>query len=172
MITEARSPVVMDVTTKWAVDAALFLAVSAGFLLWGVIARSATANILTFAIMATVALLLDRLRPFLPDAAGLRDRHDRPPADAVRRTWVRYAGEAAAVMVAAFVIEALVIVVLLGVQQGFVAGWMTAFFVSRLRGLATARDIERASGVRLSVLLQRSVWRKRAPAFYSAPRPA
>jgi hypothetical protein len=165
-----RPTVVIDVAVKWTVDAALFFTMSAAFLLWGVIARSATTNILTFAIMATVALLLDRLRPFLPDAARLGAGHDRPPGDAVRRATLRYVGAAAVVMTVAFVIEALIIVVALNVQPGFVAGWMTAFFVARLRGLAAAREIERTSGVRLSVRLQRSMWRSRAPAFYATPR--
>ena len=127
MVTTERPTVVIGVATKWAVDAALFFVMSAGFLLWGLIARSASVNILTFAIMATLALLFDRLRPLLPGAAALGGGHDRPPDHAVRRTWPRYTLEATGVMAAASVVEALIIVVALSAQPGFVGGWMVAY---------------------------------------------
>jgi hypothetical protein len=170
MVTTERPTVVIGVAAKWAVDAALFFVMSAGFLVWGLIARSASVNILTFAIMATLALLFDRLRPLLPGAAALGAGHDRPPDHAVRRTWPRYTLEATGVMAVASVVEALIIVVALSAQPGFVGGWMVAYCVSRLRALTAARAIERTSGIRLSMRLQRSVWRTRAPAFYATPR--
>jgi hypothetical protein len=171
MVTKARPTVVIDVAAKWAVDAAFFLAMAVGFLLWGVIARSPTANILTFAIMATLAMLLDRMRPFLSDAAALAQAHEPPPADAVRRTWARYAAETVAAMGVLACIQ-VALVAALGIQPGFFAGWLTAYGVSRLRALATALELERTKGARLSARFQRSVWRARAPEYYATPRPA
>jgi hypothetical protein len=170
MVTTERPTVVIDVAARWAVDAVLFLAMSVGFMAWGVIARSSAANILTFAVMATVAMLLDRMSPLLPDAAALAQAHERPPDDAVRRTWRRYAVGAAAAMAALFAFLAVFAVI--RVEPGFFAGWMAAFFVSRLRGLVAAREVERASGVRLSVAVRRSVWRRRTQEFYATPRTA
>jgi hypothetical protein len=169
MVTGTRPTVVIDVVMKWAVDAALLLAIAAGFLLWGVVARSATANILTFAIMATLAMLLDGLRPFLSDAAALAQAHEPPPDDAVRRTWTRYAAEAVGAMGVLACIQ-VALVVDLSIQPGFFAGWMTAYGVSRLRALATARELERTKHARLSARFQRSLWHARAPEYYATPR--
>lgn len=168
MVTTERPTVVIDLTTKLTVEAALFCAMSAGFLLWGLIARSASANILTFAIMATVAILVDRIIPFLPGPPTLGQAHDAAPKGAVCRTWERYAAEGAGIMVALGVLYVALVVYL--AQPGFVAGWMTAYCVSRLRALATVREIERASGVRLSVRVQRTFWGKRTPTYYATPR--
>ncbi|HET7343549.1 MAG TPA: hypothetical protein VFL90_18945 [Methylomirabilota bacterium] len=168
MATTERPTVVIDVVAKWAVDATLYFAMAAGFLLWGVIARSATVNILTFAIMATVAMLVDRLLPMLPDTPALTDPHEAAPDGAVRRTWQRYAVGAAGVMAILCAVYAVLVVYF--VPPGFMAGWLTALCVARLRGLATAREIERASHVRLSARLQLSIWRRRTPAYYATPR--
>lgn len=168
MVTTERPIVVIDVAAKWAVDATLYLAMAAGFLVWGVIVRSATQNILTFAIMATVAMLVDRLIPLLPDTPTLPEAHETAPDGAVRRTWRRYAVTATGLMVALCAVYAVLAVYF--VQPGFLAGWLAAYAVARLRSLATAREIERASHVRLSMRLQLSVWRRRAPAYYATPR--
>jgi hypothetical protein len=169
MVTRDRPIVLMNVTAMWAVDAALFAAIALGFLLWGAIERRAVATILTWAVMAILMMLLDRLAPLLPGTAVLAQAHERPPEDAVRRPVVRYVAEVSTVM-AVGVVAIAAVTVYLGAQPAIAAGLMTAYCVSRLRGLATARDIERTSAVRLSVRLQRSVWRKRAPAFYATPR--
>jgi len=166
MITTERPIVVIDVVAKWAVDAALFLAGAAGFLLWGVIVRSPVRNILSFAIMATVAILVDRPLPLLPDTPTLPEADEVTPDGAVRRTWRRYAVTATGWTVALCAVYAVLTVYF--VQPGFLAGWLAAYAVTRLRSLATAREIERASHVRLSMRLQRSVWRKRAPAYYAS----
>jgi hypothetical protein len=168
MITTERPIVVIDVVAKWAVDAALYLAMATGFLLWGVIVRSPVRNILTFAIIATVAMLVDRLMPLLPDTPTLREAHDVAPDDVVRRTWQRYAVTATGMMMALCAVYAVLTVYF--IQPGFLAGWLAAYAVTRLRSLVDAREIERASHVRLSMRLQRSVWRKRAPAYYATPR--
>jgi hypothetical protein len=168
MITTERPIVVIDVVAKWAVDAALYLAMAAGFLLWGVIVRSPVRNILTFAIMATVAILVDRLLPLLPDTLTLAEAHDVAPDGAVRRTWQRYAVTATGLTVALCAVYAVLIVYV--VQPGFFAGWLAAYAVTRLRSIVTAREIERASHVRLSMRLQRSVWRTREAAYYATPR--
>ncbi len=170
MVTTERPIVLIDVTAKWAVDAAAFLMLSAGFLCWGVIERSASANILTFAIMVVVAMLFDRLTPLLPDATGLDAAHELPPGDAARRTWERYAAGSGAPMLLGFGAVQAAFVVALGVQPGFFAGFTAAYFVSRLRGLGRARERERAAGVRLSIRLQRAAWRRRPPAVYATPR--
>jgi hypothetical protein len=162
-----RPTVLMDVTAKWAVDAAFFLALAAAFLLWGVIDRSAARNLLSWAFMAIVAMLIDRMSPILPDTKPLADEHDRPPAEAVRRTVPRYAAGATGVIAALVLLQAAIVVVL--APPGFFAGWMTAYGVSRLRSLAAAREIERTSGVRLSVSLPPGLWRRRPPVFYATP---
>ncbi len=72
---------------------------------------------------------------------------------------MRYAAEVSTLM-AGGVVAIAAVTVYLGAQPAIAAGLMTAYCVSRLRALATARDIERTSGIRLSVRLQRSVWRK------------
>lgn len=170
MATSERPIVVMDITAAWAVDAAFFFTIGAGFLAWGLIARSATKTILSFAIMATVAMLVDRVTPLLPKASALTlaQAHDRPPDGAVQRTWKRYTAEAAVRGVALTILY--VVLVVYVAPPGFLAGWMTAYGVSRLRGVATVREIERTSGVRLSYRVQRSIWRARTPAYYATPR--
>ncbi len=170
MVTTGRPTMVIDVAARWAVDAVLFLAMSVAFLAWGVIARSSAPNILTFAVMATVALLLDRMSPLLPDTVALAHVHEPPPDDAVRRTWTRYAAGATVAMAALFAFLAIFAVI--RVEPGFFAGWMAAFFVSRLRGLVEAREVERKSGVRLSIAVRRSLWRRRTPELYATPRTA
>ena len=120
--------------------------------------------------MATLALLFDRLPPLLPGTAALARGHDRPPDHAVRRTAARYTPEATGVMAVCVVVVEALISSSLSAQPGFVGGLMIAYCISRLRGLTTARAIERTSGIRLSVRLQRSVLRTRAPAFYATPR--
>ena len=167
MATTERPVVVMNLAAAWAVDAAFFFTIGAGFLLWGVIARSATRNILAFAIMATVAMLAERMTPFTPNAAALAQAHERPPDGAVQRTWRRYAADAAVAMMALSALY--VVLVLYLAPPGFVAGWMTAYCVSRLRALASVREIERASRVRLSFHVQRSLWRRRTPMYYATP---
>jgi hypothetical protein len=170
MVTNERPIVLVDVTAKWAVDAAFFLATSAGFLLWGVVDRSPARNILSWAIMATVAMLFDRVRPLLHAPVSLAKARERPPDDAVRRTPLRYAAWAAGAMAALVVVQAAFVVYL--APPGFFAGWATAYCVSSLRALAAARAIERESGVRLSMSLHRAAWRSRPPAYYATPQPA
>jgi hypothetical protein len=170
MVTTQRP--LIDVGDKWAVDAALFLAMAAGFLLWGVIDRNPAENILSWAIMATIAMLFDRLSPILPDATPLAEARERPPHDAVRRSVVQYAaGTAAAMVVLVAALQA--VFVIFFVPPGFFAGWATAYAVSRLRGLVRVRQIERATGVRLSTTLEPIGWRRRMPGmpvYYATPR--
>lgn len=170
MVTTERPIVLIDLAAKWTVDAAAFLILSAGFLGWGVIERSPSANILTFAIMAVVALLFDRITPLLPDATGLGAAHERPPVDATQRTWKRYATGIGAGMLLTLCAVQAVFVVALGVQPGFFAGFAAAYCVSRLRALGTVRELERATGVRLSIRLQRAAWRRQTREVYAIPR--
>jgi hypothetical protein len=106
--------------------------------------------------------------PQLPSAAALAQAHEPPPDAAVHRTAARYAAQGACIMAVLCAVEA--ILVLATAPPGLIAGWMAAFCVSRLRALAVARRIERESGVRLSVRLQRNVWRRHVPAYYAEKR--
>jgi hypothetical protein len=162
-----RPPQVMDVVPKWSVDAVFFFVLATGFLLWGILLRSAPATILTFAVMAIIALLLDRMSPVLERGLSLADADEPPPPDAMRRTWAGYAATAApAIAVLCAILVALAVDI---VPPGFFAGWLTAFCFARLRSLVSAREIEQATGVRLSIRLERSVWRRRTPVYYATP---
>jgi hypothetical protein len=167
MITTERRIAVMDITTMWRIDAVLFFVASAGFLAWGLI-RQAGPSVVAFVVMAVVALLFERWMPQPPSAAALAQAHEPPPDAAVHRTAARYGARGAFVMAALCAFQAVLALVTL--PPGFFAGWMAAFCVSRLRALAVARRIERESGVRLSVRLQRNVWRRHVPAYYAEKR--
>jgi hypothetical protein len=82
--------VVLDVATRWRIDAALFLIAAAGFLGWSVTEGHASRALVAFVVEVVVGVLLERWTSLLPSATRLAGA-DRLPAGAQTGSPFRYA---------------------------------------------------------------------------------
>ena len=161
--------VVIDVVTRWRIDAAFSLAAGIGFSAAGAVGASFARAVLSFVVGFVVGTLLERISSTLPSSDRLADASDLP--DGARRTPLRrYAVETLAGFAVFYGVLAVAIWAWAGPQVfGWLGGWLAAHGIARLYGTARVRGIERSHGV---VLLSRvGSWRRRTAGYYTARRP-
>jgi hypothetical protein len=162
--------VVIDVVTRWRIDAAVFLLAGIGFFAAGAAGASFARGVLSFVVGFVVGTLLERISSTLPSSARLADAGSLPngarPASVRRYVVVTIAGFAAL-----YALFAVAIWAWAGPQlYGWLGGWLAAHGVARLYGAARARDLERRRGVVL--LTDVGSWRNRTAGYYTAHRPS
>ncbi|HKV68577.1 MAG TPA: hypothetical protein VJN72_10860 [Gaiellales bacterium] len=157
--------VVIDVVTRWRIDAGLSLAAGIGFLAAGAAAATFARGVLSFVIGFVVGTLLERIGSTLPSSDRLAHAAVLP-AGARRTSLQRYLAETVAGFVALYAVFAVAIWAWAGPQlYGWLGGWLAAHGTARLYGAARARGIERSDGI---VLLSGvGSWRKRTAGYYT-----
>jgi hypothetical protein len=161
--------VVIDVVTRWRVDAAISLIAGLGFFAAGAAAASFARGVLSFVVGFVVGTLLERISSTLPSSDRLADAGAVP--DGARRTSLRrYVVETLAGFAVFYGVLAVAIWAWAGPQvYGWIGGWLAAHGIARLYGAARARGIERNAGVVL--LTGVGSWRKRTSGYYTTRRP-
>ena len=157
--------VVIDVVTRWRIDAGLSLAAGIGFFAAGAAAATFARGVLSFVIGFVVGTLLERIGSTLPSSDRLAHAAVLP-AGARRTSLQRYLAETVAGFVALYAVFAVAIWAWAGPQlYGWLGGWLAAHGTARLYGAARARGIERSDGI---VLLSGvGSWRKRTAGYYT-----
>ena len=157
--------VVIDVVTRWRIDAGLSLAAGIGFFAAGAAAATFARGVLSFVIGFVVGTLLERIGSTLPSSDRLAHAAVLP-AGARRTSLQRYLAETVAGFVALYAVFAVAIWAWAGPQRyGWLGGWLAAHGTARLYGAARARGIERSDGI---VLLSGvGSWRKRTAGYYT-----
>jgi hypothetical protein len=153
--------VVLDVATRWRIDAALTLIASAAFLRWS-LDRGGTAHaLIAFGVEFVAGLLIERWVGVQPGAARLAAAAPLP-AGARDGSTLRYAVDCVVwTLVLCAVLAALAVALN---DASFYGGWLAAFGIARLVGAARARRLERRDGVRLRVTV--GSWRQRTSRYY------
>lgn len=161
--------VVIDVVTRWRIDAAISLVAGIGFFAAGAAAATFARAVLSFVIGFIVGTLLERISSTLPSSDRLADAGAVP--DGARRTSLqRYVAETLAGFAVFYGVLAVAIWAWAGPQvYGWLGGWLAAHGIARLYGAARARGIERSAGVVL--LTGVGSWRKRTSGYYTTRRP-
>jgi hypothetical protein len=161
--------VVIDVVTRWRIDAAISLVAGIGFFSAGAAAASFARAVLSFVIGFVVGTLLERISSTLPSSDRLADAGALP--DGARRTSLeRYVVETLAGFAVFYGVLTVAIWMWAGPQlYGWLGGWLAAHGTARLYGAARARGIERSTGVVL--LTGVGSWRNRTSGYYRARRP-
>jgi len=161
--------VVIDVVTRWRIDAAISLIAGIGFFAAGAAAASFARAVLSFVIGFVVGTLLERISSTLPSSDRLADAGALP--DGARRTSLRrYVVETLTGFTVFYGALAVAIWAWAGAQlYGWLGGWLAAHGIARLYGAARARGIERTAGVVL--LTGVGSWRNRTSGYYRARRP-
>jgi hypothetical protein len=159
--------VVLDVATRWRIDAALFLLAAAGFLGWSIAASGAAGSLVAFAIEVCVGVALERWISTLPGEERLTSAGPLP-AGARHGSAVRYAAEGVCWMLVLGVVLAVLAVVFADTR--LYGGLLAAFAIVRLIGAARARRIERRDRVGLRVGV--GSWRRRRTEGYYVTSPA
>jgi len=157
--------VVIDVVTRWRIDAAIFLPAGIGFFAAGAAAATFARGVLSFVIGFIVGTLLERIGSTLPSSDRLA--HATVLPDGARRTSLqRYVAETLAGFIALYAVFAVAIWAWAGPQlYGWLGGWLAAHGTARLYGAARARGIERRDGVLL--LSGVGSWRNRVAGYYA-----
>ena len=160
--------VVIDVVTRWRIDAAISLIAGIGFFAAGAAAASFARGVLSFVVGFVVGTLLERISSTLPSSDRLADAGAVP--DGARRASVRrYGVETLAGFAVFYAVLAVAIWVWAGPQvYGWLGGWLAAHGIARLYGAARARGIERRDGVVL--LTGVGSWRNRTAGYYTSRR--
>jgi hypothetical protein len=153
--------VVLDVATRWRIDAALTLTASAAFLGWSIAARGAARSLIAFVVEIAAGLLIERWVGLLPGVARLAAAAPLP-AGARERSGLRYAVDGVIWTLALCAVPAALSVVLN--DASFYGGWLAAFAIMHLLGAVHARRIERRDQVRLRVAV--GSWRNRRARYY------
>jgi len=157
--------VVLEVVTRWRIDAAIFLAAGAGFFTAGIADEAAAQGIVSFVVGFVLATLLDRISSPLPSSAQLAGS-PAPPEGARRASARRYTVES---MCSFLALWAVFVVVLWAWGNahayGWLGGWLAAYGVARLYGIARARQIERLD--RVVLLSGVGSWRNRVAGYYA-----
>jgi hypothetical protein len=157
--------VVLDVVTRWRIDAALSLVAGIGFFAAGAAAATFARGVLSFVIGFIVGTLLERISSTLPSSDRLADAAVLP-AGARRTSLRRYVAETVAGFAALYAVFAVAIWAWAGPQlYGWLGGWLAAHGAARLYGAARAREIERRDGVVL--LTGIGSWRRRTAGYYT-----
>jgi hypothetical protein len=155
--------VVLDVATRWRIDAAVLLLASAGFLGWSIAETGAAPSLVAFAIEVVVGIAFERWISTLPGDERLAGA-DPLPAGARNGSPIRYAVEGVVWMLLTSAVTA-GIALALG-DTRLIGGWFAAWGIVRLAGAARARRIERRDRVQLRVGL--GPWRRRTGGYYAA----
>ena len=153
--------VVLDVVTRWRIDAALFLLTAAGFLGWSIAENGAAPSLVAFAIEIVVGMAFERWISTLPGEERLAGA-DPLPAGARRGSAARYAAEGVVAMLLTSGITAAVALALGDTR--LIGGWFAAIAIVRLVGAARVRRIERRDRVQLRVGV--GSWRRRVGGYY------
>jgi hypothetical protein len=160
---------VLDVVTRWRIDAAISMVAGVGFFAAGAVGASFARGVLSFVVGFVVGTLLERISSTLPSSHRLADAADLP--DGARRTSLRhYVVVTVAGFSVVYAIFAVAIWAWAGSQlYGWLGGWLAAHGTARLYGAARVRGIERQRGV---VLLSGvGSWRNRVSGYYTTRRP-
>jgi hypothetical protein len=154
--------VVLDVATRWRIDAALFLAAGAGFLGWSIAQGHASGALIAVVVEVAVGVLLERWTSLLPSETRLAGA-DPLPAGARTGSPVRYAvvGVGRTLLISAVSGG---IAIALG-DVTFAGGFFGAYAVIHLIGAARARRVERRDRIALRV----SVGRRRHGYYVTSP---
>ena len=152
--------VVLDVVTRWSIDAACSLIAAAGFLAWSVASVGVARSLLGLAVAVGVGLVIDRLTA-APRTARLADAAPLP-AGAREGSALRYAIRAAIVVGVVCAVSA-VIVALLG-GGALAAGWFAVLGIAHLRWIVRTRGTERRERVEYQVSV--GAWRERSVRYY------
>lgn len=160
---------VMDVVTRWRIDASISLVAGVGFFAAGAAAASFARGVLSFVVGFVVGTLLERISSTLPSSDRLADAGALP--DGARRTSLRrYVVETLTGFTVFYGVLAVAIWAWAGPHvYGWLGGWLAAHGIARLYGAARARSIERTTGVVL--LTGVGSWRNRTSGYYRARRP-
>jgi hypothetical protein len=144
--------VVLDVATRWRIDAALFLVAGAGFLGWSIAEGRARGALVALVVEVVVGVLLERWTSLLPSETRLAGA-DPLPAGAQTGSPFRYAvaGVGRVLLISAVSGG---IAVALG-DEAFAGGFFGAYAVIHLIGAARARRVERRDRVALRVSVGR-----------------
>jgi hypothetical protein len=161
--------VVIDVVTRWRIDAAMSLIAGIGFFAAGAAAAGFARGVLSFVVGFVVGTLLERISSTLPSSDRLADAGAVP--DGARRASVRrYGVETLAGFAVFYAVLAVAIWVWASPQvYGWLGGWLAAHGIARLYGAARARGIERNAGIVL--LTGVGSWRNRVAGYYTARSP-
>jgi hypothetical protein len=154
--------VVLDVATRWRIDAALFLIAAAGFLGWSVTEGHASRALVAFVVEVVVGVLLERWTSLLPSATRLAGA-DRLPAGAQTGSPFRYAVVGAGRVLLVCAVSG-GIAFSLG-DESFAGGFFGAYAAIHLLGAARARRVERRDRVALRV----SAGRRRHGYYVTSP---
>jgi hypothetical protein len=162
--------VVLDVVTRWMIDAALFLAAAAGFLIVSLAGDRAARVVVSFTIGIGVGVLLERIGSTLPSSRRLANAN-APPDGVRRKSILGYALESFCWIGALYAIVA-------GVtwawgdarMYAWLGGWLTAFAIVRLYGIARARRVEQLD--RVTLLVGVGTWRHRTLGYYASRSPS
>jgi asparagine N-glycosylation enzyme membrane subunit Stt3 len=160
--------VVLDVVTRWRIDAALFLVAAAGFLAANVAEGHAKGAVLAFVVEAAISVLIERWTSLLPSAARLAGA-DPLPAGAQHGSPLRYAVAGAGRMLLVSAVTGGVALALGG--GSFVGGLFGAYAIVHLIGAARARRIERRDrvGLRVGIGRRSRGYYVTSPALWGAP---
>jgi hypothetical protein len=167
MIGPADPPRVVDLASRWSMDAALFLTLSALLLVWSL--ALAPASAVAFLITVGVGLLVDRAAPSLTDPAKIAEQSLEQPVGAYHESTARYV-VTAVLAAAVFVAVALAFALALGSSSEGVAplaGVSAAIGISRVLGVRKLRRLERERHIRLSADVGR--WWRRSRTYYARP---
>jgi hypothetical protein len=153
--------IVLDVATRWRIDAALTLTAAAAFLGWSIAVSGPAHSLIAFVVEIAGGLVIERWVGVLPGAGRLAAA-DPLPAGARERSGLRYAIDAVVWTLALCAVPAALSAVLN--DASFYGGWLAAFAIMHLLGAARARRIERRDRVRLRVAV--GSWRNRRGRYY------
>jgi hypothetical protein len=153
--------VVLDVVTRWRIDAAFTLIASGAFLAWSIDRGGAAHALIAFVVEFVLGVLIERWVGIHPGAARLAAAAPLP-AGARDGSALRYALECLTRTLVLCSVLAAVAVALN--DASFYGGWLAAFAIARLVGAARARGTERRDRVRLRVAV--GSWRERTARYY------
>jgi hypothetical protein len=157
---------VLDVVTRWSVDAAVLLVTGASFFAAGLAGEGAARGIISGAVGFVIGTLSDRLTSSLPSPERLASA--AAPPDGFRRASLRrYILETVCSVGVLYALFAGLMWVWGNPSMfALVGGWLAAFGVVRIYGAAGARRIERLDQVVLLVGI--GSWRKRTRGYYAS----
>ncbi len=160
--------VVLEVVTRWRIDAAVYLLAGASFFAGSVAGEGFARGVVSFVVGFVFGTLLDRISSMLPGAAQLADAAALP--DGARHGSIRRYVLESLGWYAVFYAAIGAFAWWWGHEQlfGWFAGWLAAHGVVRIYGAVRARDVEQRDGI---VLLVGVGSLRRRVAGYYAVRP-
>ncbi len=162
--------VVLDLVTRWTIDAALFLLAAAGFVVASLAGDRAARVLISFTVGIVIGILTERIGSTLPSSTRLANA-SALPAGVRRKSLPRYALETFCWIGALYALVAVVTWVWGDARMyGWLGGWLAAFAVVRLYGVARARRVEHLD--RVVLLVGIGTWRHRTLGYYSARSPS